>query len=175
MWDDAVRNLDNRYNHVWASENIGAYLNKTGGFDDIFLLDPSDRPIYAATAGADAPIDRYTGFSATVASLLARARAAEAKRGPLPKAPEPNGVLAKPIQESAIVEANGVAYIAVATVVTPDFGRARPLGRRAPKIIHTHPSFCDFGSSLNYVQRTRAAMKRGVMRFKLTLCSQIAT
>ena len=31
------------------------------------------------------------------------------------------------------------------------------------------------GSSLNYLQRTRAAMNLGVMRFRLTLCSHMAT
>jgi len=32
----------------------------------------------------------------------------------------------------------------------------------------------EFGSSLNYVQRTKAAINRGVIRFRLMLCSHIA-
>jgi diguanylate cyclase (GGDEF)-like protein len=135
MWDDAVLNLDNRFNRKWASENLGTYLNKTAGFDMTFALDPEERPIFAASGSADAALFTYEGFRHAFASLIAQVRRAERHRGPLPSKIGLNAVLAPPIQASAIAAVNGNVYIVVATLVTPDFGRFRPMRQRAPIVV----------------------------------------
>lgn len=135
MWDDAVRNLDTSFNHDWANDNLGAYLTKTGGFDEIFVLDSADQPIYSAKDGKPADRDAYRHFAPTMTSFVANVRAAERKRGPLPLTPPVHGVLASPIQASGIVAIGDEIYIVVATLVTPDFGRARPRGPRAPIVV----------------------------------------
>lgn len=135
MWDDAVLNLDNRFDPKWAGENIGTYLNKVAGFDASFVLDRRQRPIFASEGGRQVAASTYDGFAPALRSLVARVRQAEHRRGPLPKTAGADAVLSPPVQASGIVGVNGDVYIAVATLVAPDFGRHRPLGARAPIVI----------------------------------------
>jgi diguanylate cyclase (GGDEF)-like protein len=135
MWDDAVRHLDNRLDRLWADDNIGAYLNKTGGFDELFILDARDRPVYASIVGARAELTTFAPFAATVAPLVAKVRDSERARGRLPSAPPRYGVLAAPIQADGVANVEGRSYIVIATLVQPDFGKARPAGATAPILL----------------------------------------
>jgi len=135
MWDDAVKHLDNQFDQRWANDNLGAYLYKTGGFNEIFVVDRSDRPVFASTAGAPVPLSNYSGFAARVHSLIGRVRRREAERGPLPLAPLPNGVLSPAIQATDIIADDDEIYVVVATLVGPDFGRFRPRFTRAPIVV----------------------------------------
>ncbi|SDC58126.1 periplasmic sensor diguanylate cyclase/phosphodiesterase [Sphingomonas sp. YR710] len=132
VWDDAVRHLDNSFDLHWATDNIGTYLNKTSGFDDVFVLDGRDSPIFAASGGTVVPNGRIAPYAAYARSLIGKVRAQEKKRGRLPAVPPPNGVLAKPIQSSTIGRVHGQLAVVVATLIEPDFGTARPRGDRAP-------------------------------------------
>lgn len=148
MWDDAVRNLDNRFDPEWAGENLGAYLTTTGGFDGIVVIDGDNRPNFAADRKKMVSPSRFDAFQPAFASLVAAIRHAEVERGPLPAIRPSHGVLTRPIQAHAIVRLGGSSYIVVATLVAPDFGRYRPLGPRAPIVLAILPIGRQFLDSL---------------------------
>ncbi len=130
VWDDAVRNLDNRYNASWAEENIGHLLTVVGQFDAALVLDADNRPLYGARgdlrdAGA---IERH--FATAAAPILAEVRATEASRHPA----SANRAEA-PIHASGLGAVGDDLYILSATLLQPAFGHARLTGRRAPVVI----------------------------------------
>jgi len=60
IWDISVEQLAAvRPNVKWADENIGSWLHRIFGHDEVFVLDGYDRPIYASVLGESVPIRRY--------------------------------------------------------------------------------------------------------------------
>lgn len=60
IWDLAVEEMTAvRPDLIWAHDNIGSWLHRIFGHDEVFLLDGYDRPIYAAVLGEKAPVQRY--------------------------------------------------------------------------------------------------------------------
>lgn len=48
VWDDAIEQLGkHELDFQWLDANMGTWLNKTFGQDQVYILDPNDRPIYA--------------------------------------------------------------------------------------------------------------------------------
>ena len=134
-WDEAVHNLDNRFDVEWARKNIGQFLSQTDGFDESFVLDARDRPVFAFAGATQVAFDRYEPFAAGARSLVLAVRAAEARRGP-PQVPTSSaGALAPPIQASALASVRGQVHILTATLVQPDFGEYRPRGPQAPVVV----------------------------------------
>jgi diguanylate cyclase (GGDEF)-like protein len=135
MWDQSVRNLDNRFDPAWAQLNIGAYFNQSDGFAASFVMDAADRPIYAARlSDAVDPATFYQRFAGGAGSLVKEVRAAEALRGKK-GAPVVSQALADAVQATTLADVGGSLYILTATLVQPDFGTVRPKGPRAPIVI----------------------------------------
>jgi diguanylate cyclase (GGDEF)-like protein len=134
VWDDAVANLDVKYNPVWAAANIGKYLNQTNGFDQSFILDRADRPVFAAEESSVRGARMFEPFRKIAQPLVASVRRQEARRGPLVRSAEGN-MLAKPIQASSLARIGDRFTIVTATLVQPDFGKALPLGPRSPIVL----------------------------------------
>jgi diguanylate cyclase (GGDEF)-like protein len=134
-WDAAVANLDNIFNREWAIDNVGAYFTQNDGFEDSFVLDRDNKPIFAARLAKPVDTSLYARFANQVTPLVANVRAAERRRGPL-KVPAQTGVLlGDAIQDSTLANIGGSLYIINATLVQPDFGTALPLGPRAPIVV----------------------------------------
>lgn len=135
FWDDAVAHLDNRFDPAWAADNISAYLVTQGGFDMIFGVDHRDRPLFSTRVGkASAPED-YGRYAANFAPLIAKLRAAEARR-PRVGGPRADGaIVSTPLQISAIESLDGEVYVVTASLVQPDFGTAIIRHDRAPVVI----------------------------------------
>lgn len=71
IWDDAASHLvADRRDMTWIHDNIGRWLNRMFGHDEVFILDRSDRPIYAAVMGAQVPLERYQQRSGDVEYLV---------------------------------------------------------------------------------------------------------
>ncbi len=71
IWDDAIYYLvADRVSMVWIHNNIGSWLNRIFGHDEVFILDGFDRPVYAATNGQQIPLERYAILSADLKFLL---------------------------------------------------------------------------------------------------------
>ena len=133
-WDEAVHNLDNQFNRDWARENIGQFLEQSDGFDESFVLDAEDRPVFAYEGASETALARYGRFQPEVRGIVEAVRAAEARRGP-PVRRSHKSVLPAPIQASVIAVVDGRRHILTATVVQPDFGEALPRRDRAPVVV----------------------------------------
>jgi len=95
IWDDAVRNLDNRFSQQWASDNVGNFLHSVSGFGFALVIDTDDRVQYAMRDGADVALAEAAAERAAAETVIARVRAGELE--------ERGGVgLENPVQSSAI-------------------------------------------------------------------------
>ncbi|HEY9234139.1 MULTISPECIES: hybrid sensor histidine kinase/response regulator [Phenylobacterium] len=125
-WNEAVVNLDNRFDQAWADARLDGYFTLKAGFDQLFVLDRDNRPIYARRRAGDAD---PAGFSGVLGadSVIAEVRRAEARatstRGPL--------------QASQIVRQDGRTHLVTATLVRPANGGARLHHRYAPIVLTT--------------------------------------
>lgn len=124
VWDEAVRHLDNRFDPAWAESNIVQYLFQTGGFETVYVLDGRNSPLMATHDGKAAPASEYDSVAAKIAPLMARVRAREAARGPFAPGPASKSMIARPIDESAVIDTPSGASIVSASLVQPDFGTA---------------------------------------------------
>ena len=134
-WDEAVHHLDNRFDVEWARKNVGQFLGQTDGFDESFVLDSRDRPVFAYEGAAQVGLDRYQPFAAAARGLVLSVRAAEARRGPTKPPSNAEGELAPPIQASGLARVDGQVHILTATLVQPDFGAFMPRGPRAAVVV----------------------------------------
>lgn len=133
VWDDAVANLDNRFDRDWAHDNIGAYLHMTSDFQFSWVLDARNRPVYGMQGGIDAPLSDYDAIAPAVARIVEAVRRSEADR-------LTNASIATTAPQDAIVanttDAIGSSlFVLSATLVQPDFGTATLQGERAPVIV----------------------------------------
>ncbi|TPW02154.1 MAG: diguanylate cyclase/phosphodiesterase [bacterium] len=133
VWDDAVVNLDNRFNRDWARDNIGTYLHVTDEFRFSWVLDAADRPIYGMDDGEDVPMSRFDKIAGPAARIVAEVREAEAVRTSTAAGPTTGPQSAIVANATDLID--GELFVLSATLVQPDFGTARITGRRAPVIV----------------------------------------
>ncbi|MEQ1499190.1 MAG: EAL domain-containing protein [Novosphingobium sp.] len=138
-WDDAISALDHKFDPEWADFNVGNYLYTFNGFSHSFVLDSSEKPIYAAIKGERAKPEEFAAFAGIAAQLVPRIRAAEQKRGAFRKREGKNNIVIPPIQATTTARVNGTAYLVSATLVQPDFGKILPKGPQAPIVIAAKP------------------------------------
>lgn len=138
-WDDAVRHLDNRFNADWARNNIGVYLTQVSRASDVYILDASDRTVFAMRSGAAVDTAGDRPLAQAFAPLIAEIRRREAERGPFADVRPSETVIAKPIQRTIFAPYDGAAWAFTASLVQPDFGTALPKGPRAPIVITGRP------------------------------------
>lgn len=60
IWDDSASHLvTDRPDMTWIHDNIGSWLHRIFGHDEVFILNGFDQPIYASVRGAPASLERY--------------------------------------------------------------------------------------------------------------------
>lgn len=60
IWDDAAAHLVARNRDMtWIHDNMGSWLHRLFGQNEVFILDGTDQPIYAALIGRSVPVERY--------------------------------------------------------------------------------------------------------------------
>lgn len=69
-WDDAIINLDHKFDAEWADFNVGNYLYTFNGFSHSFVLDRNNTPIYAAIRGERVTPRAFADFASITAPLL---------------------------------------------------------------------------------------------------------
>ena len=138
-WDSAIEMLDNKFNPAWADFNLGNYLYTFNGFSHVFVIDGTERPIYAAAKGERSGLAGFVPFKPIADQLIPRIRSAELQRGPIKPRPGKNNILIPPIQGNAFAQIDGQMYVVTATLVQPDFGKKLPKGSRAPITIAAKP------------------------------------
>ena len=135
-WDEAVAKLDNHFDPAWADANLNDYFAQNMDFEQLFVLDGDNRPIYGRFHKDAAPPANYRHFSAA-APLIASVRHAEAERGQIGRRPAgaPRQLVSRAIQASDFVMHDGKVYLVSATLVQPDFGLVTPKSDFAPIIV----------------------------------------
>lgn len=129
VWDDAVRNLDNRFSAAWAHDNIGQFYRSTGDFAFAIVLDRDNNPLYVMRDGVDvSPTGTWVEQDGAV-PLIQDVRDQEARSH------ERSDALANAVQASSIGWIDDRLYIITATLVQPDFGYARVQNANAPIVL----------------------------------------
>lgn len=59
-WNDSItRTVADQRDKRWLNDNIGSWLHRVFGHDNVFILDGQNRPIYAAVEGEQVSLDQY--------------------------------------------------------------------------------------------------------------------
>ena len=75
IWDDSISHvLADRRDMVWIHYNVGSWLNRIFGHDEVYILDGHGRPIYASVKGEPVPVKRYSDLAADFQPLIASIR-----------------------------------------------------------------------------------------------------
>jgi diguanylate cyclase (GGDEF)-like protein len=81
IWDDAVRRVAQPHpDPQWLDDNIGIWVHDYYGHDDVYVVDPSGRAIYAMDDGKRAPPGSYERDAKAAADPLIRALRAKLRR-----------------------------------------------------------------------------------------------
>jgi diguanylate cyclase (GGDEF)-like protein len=71
IWDDSVEHMvADRHDLEWMHGNLGSWLHRIFGHDEVYALDGSDKPVYAAIGGQQVPPSRYYGPSSELKYLV---------------------------------------------------------------------------------------------------------
>jgi len=131
LWDDALENLDNRFDPAWADSNIGRALTHVLSFRTVYVLDAFNRPEFAADAKGRLALSTFDPLARQAAPFVAAVRAAEAQRPTRPQL--------KSIQRGGIALLGGRPVTVTASLVRSDFGTRHPLHRAAPIVVAVAP------------------------------------
>lgn len=76
VWDDSVEQLQApRRDSKWLDDNLGIWFHSYYGHDEVFVVDPADRAIYAMRDGKRVdPAEYANSFRATALPLIAELR-----------------------------------------------------------------------------------------------------
>ncbi len=81
-WDSAYQQLVLRFDRAFADENLGLYLAPTHGIDYSFVIDGSDRTLYATKGTATTAQTALTSLGAPVVRAIAKIRRMDASGDP---------------------------------------------------------------------------------------------
>jgi len=133
VWDDAVRNLDVRFDRAWAEANMVTFFTETSGYELVAVLDAQGRPVLSHMTGRD-PAQVWPQIHGDVERMVASIRTREAGvRRSLYRAPSKT-LVSKAIDVTTVVRISGAPYLLTAALVQPDFGTVLP-NRRAPVVV----------------------------------------
>ncbi len=105
FWGDAYKHLHTEVDTDWAyvRQNVGATLYADFGFQGIFVVDDSDRTVYAVIRGELQPVQAADWLKQSLATLLSQARANAEAQAPV----------------TAFVDINGSPALVAAAPITP--------------------------------------------------------
>jgi len=75
VWNDTVQQVRKpELDYDWVDANLGPWLHKTFGHDQVFILDDRDEPIDTVIDGQRVPADAYDRVRSSLAPLVAAVR-----------------------------------------------------------------------------------------------------
>jgi signal transduction histidine kinase/ActR/RegA family two-component response regulator len=136
VWDEAVVNLDNRLNATWANDQIATYLQQSIGPWNFVLVDSDDKAVWGSGHTAPLSANDLAEFRHRADPIIAEIRQQEAARRAAPG----GAVMADNRPQKAIVTSqvemrDGRPYLWIASLVQPDFGKAKPAKAKAAIVI----------------------------------------
>lgn len=139
IWDDSASHLVAvNLDMTWIHDNIGSWLNRIFGHDEVFILDGADRPVYASVRGAPVSLERYDRLSRDVHYLIRSVRGEDGgangrhDRNPNRPLSDDNTVrtTARPTHDSHMMLIGGRPAAASAMLIQPSTpGYVRPRGQ----------------------------------------------
>ncbi|HWE47409.1 MAG TPA: ATP-binding protein [Caulobacteraceae bacterium] len=117
IWDEAVRNLDLKFDPKWASDYIGNYFWRFDRYQSVFILDGGGRPVFAYENGKATDLHRYDDLAAGAAPMIAQIRRNERRRGTDATS---KGSPSDPIDAATVVMHAGQPYLIAASLVQTD-------------------------------------------------------
>ncbi len=124
--DEAVLNLDNRFDPIWARNNLPLYLKPTIGAWDYLVVDGLNRPVWAHGDKAPIPAVDWLRFRSQAQPIIAEIRDLERQRKSK-VAGQPGVSAPQPIIVSRVEPRGGGVYMWTASLVEPDLGAVQPL------------------------------------------------
>ncbi len=138
QWDEAVANLGNDFDPMWADLHLADWLGATRGIEHVIVFDADDQAIYYGADGERAVAANWATLGVDPAGLLAPLRERERERGSVWRpASDFSVTLSQPVDSGQLKILNGRPALVTATLVQPDFGRSLPRGPRAPIVVTT--------------------------------------
>lgn len=135
-WDVAVRKVSETVDSDWLDDNLGIWMHDYFGIDRVFILDESDRSIYAMIDGKRQPRDAYFSHGSVIGPIVTELRSLEA-------APEADADATAPafIRRYILLE-NRPAVVSVAAI-RPETEDGLPINGNEP--VHIAIRFLDSG------------------------------
>jgi len=135
-WDEAVRNLDNKFDLAWSDENVGHYFCQTLHFDYVFVIGADGQVPYGMRGADRIGLEAFNKAKSSYAQLIAAVRAQEARRGSFrPPFDLSKGDISRPIQAVGLVREADEIFAVTATLVQPSSGEYLPRSDRAPIVL----------------------------------------
>ena len=134
-WDAALEHASNKMDLAWVVENVGSVLSQAGRSQYVYLVDPTDRSVFAMDHRQVVAPSTFAAIAAAATPLMRQVRADEAQRGPFAGRSRNRQMISKAIQANSIVRYNGGLYVLTATLIQPDFGTVLPTGPRASIVV----------------------------------------
>ncbi|MGL4396108.1 MAG: bifunctional diguanylate cyclase/phosphodiesterase [Hyphomicrobium sp.] len=144
-WDESVVKIsDTAVDLDFADSNFGIFLTETYGHDEVYILNGSDKPLYAFAGGARAPLSSYAERQPALQPIVAEVRTG--KTTVLAPRPDAFGAdqtnyktLGGPVQigrwAGHIIAIDGRFVVAAAMTITPNVDMS--LAEAAPKVLMT--------------------------------------
>jgi signal transduction histidine kinase len=142
VWDDAVRNLDRRFNPTWAEANMATFFTETSGYALVVVVDAQDRPVLTRFTHGDAA-KAWPQVGDDAGRMIASIRAREGRIRRPPRVGPSKSIISQAVDETTVVRIDGTPYLLTAALVQPDFGKASP-SRRAPVVLVGEAMDADF-------------------------------
>lgn len=82
-WDDAVRHIAHDFDPIWVDDNVIAYLGRTQGYAEIFVIAPNGRTVYAFSGGRRSRNGAVTTLGQAFGDSLGEVRRMNARGQPI--------------------------------------------------------------------------------------------
>jgi diguanylate cyclase (GGDEF)-like protein len=124
-WDEAVVNLEQKYDPNWAAVNIGSYLFDIQKFSYSFSFSPTDALLFAAQEGQPVAPAALSGVARFAQPLVNNLRLKEAALPSTADAKTLPSSLMPAVYQQDYIRVNGVPYLATAILINGE-QKSRP-------------------------------------------------
>lgn len=131
IWDEAMVNVDHRFDLEWVRKNVSLPIAAGYGHSSLFIISGTGVPIYAINGVKDVSPTDFQRFASVSEPLIAKLREQERRA-------RENGGVPPPLQASVTAQVGGANVLITASVFQGDFA-AKPIGDRAPVLISVMP------------------------------------
>lgn len=135
VWDEAVVNLDNQFSESWARDHIPIYLRQSIGTWNYLVVNGDDQAVWGSRDADPMSATDLEAFRRSAGPIVAEIRKQEAARKASPEAAAAIATPKMAIVASQFEMRDGRPFLWIASLVQPDFRKARPAKSKAAIVI----------------------------------------